>query len=221
MCLANKITLAFITTLALEAAISGRTNTHTHTHSRTGTNSERSSPSISLMKWLPEMDDMTSPPPPITISPLKNLPLKAPPLLWYRTPPTPLLTAPNGRRAFQDPFGPLTTLLLVWLFISLMQLAGAEASWMGRASKSRRVEGSGVIKRTLAQQWQWHQADGTESTYILSRKKRRGGEAVHWWHLQERTMHINTKVHYCFFLHADRKSSFSASEKWGCFLLIR
>lgn len=32
MCLANKITLAFITTLALEAAISGRTNTHTHTH---------------------------------------------------------------------------------------------------------------------------------------------------------------------------------------------
>lgn len=142
-----------------------------------------------------------------------------PPLIPH--PPTPLLTAPNGRRAFQDPFGPLTTLLLVWLFISLMQLAGAEASWMGRASKSRRVEGSGVIKRTLAQQWQWHQADGTESTYILSRKKRRGGEAVHWWHLQERTTHINTKVHYCFFLHADRKSSFSASEKWGCFLLIR
>lgn len=35
VCLANKITLVFITALALEAAISGRTSGRTHTHTHT------------------------------------------------------------------------------------------------------------------------------------------------------------------------------------------
>lgn len=139
MCLANKITLVFITTLALEAAINRRTDAHTHahshTHSGTGTNGERSSPSISLMKWLPKMDDMTSPPPPITISPLKILPLKAPraPLSCL----TPTAYCIKWTMSIRGPIRPSHN-TFIGLVIHLFNAIGwSGCLWMQRACKSQ------------------------------------------------------------------------------------
>lgn len=136
MCLANKITLVFITTLALEAAINGRTkHTRAHTHTSTGTNGERSSPSISLMKWLPKMDDMTSLPPPITISPLKNLPLKAPSL--HRLPPS-IAYRTKWTMSIPGPIRPPHNTFIGLVIYLCNAIGWSGCLWMQRASKSRR-----------------------------------------------------------------------------------
>lgn len=109
--------------------------THTHTHSHTGTNGVRSSPSISLMKWLPKMDDMTSPPPPITISPLKNLPLKA----AHHLPPwlsRPISYCTKWTMSFPGPILPPRSTFIGRVIYLFNAIGWSGCLWMRRASKS-------------------------------------------------------------------------------------